>query len=317
MQLDEALFSIALQSWPNLEIVIALQNGDDKLIADLAELIAAQPWLSNPEFQILSVQVEQGADGRSKLLNHGIRKAKGRYLAFLDYDDVLYQHAYRTLIDRLLQSNSALAAGGCRLAKLNRANNHWFISKKLSPYKWGRIKEDLFIDNFLPIHSYIIDRTRIDDNDLWFDERISLLEDYDFLLRLAVKYNFDMAELDNPICEYRHHEDNSIQVNQYGETIINDRIIKARSEINDRKNLLTVTLPITELNRIRNQNLPNTNINEEKLIELLTKDQRSLNQAVNKIYNLVQAFPRIKSWLVICLRMLRKISISGRSSVGR
>ena len=44
--------------------------------------------------------------------------AEGRYLAFLDYDDVVYPHAYQVSISRLNESGKAVALGGCLIAHL-------------------------------------------------------------------------------------------------------------------------------------------------------------------------------------------------------
>ena len=47
---------------------------------------------------------------------------------------------------------------------------------------------EMLIENFCPIHSFVLDRNLVDPSDLFFEERISRLEDYDFFLRICSKY---------------------------------------------------------------------------------------------------------------------------------
>ena len=207
--LEEALFSLALQNWSDVEPIIVLQNGTDDLEQTVLNILDHQPWRVSPKHKIVTVQIPEGRDGRSVLLNRGIEQATGRYLSFLDDDDCVYQHGYTTLIRQLIESDRALAVGGCRRAQMGYENEHWFIYKKDKFFDWGRTRIDLFTENFVPIHSYVIDRARIGDFDLQFDESFTLLEDYEFLLRLCAAHEPDFTRLETPVCEYRIRLDGS------------------------------------------------------------------------------------------------------------
>lgn len=207
--LEEALFSLALQNWSDVEPIIVLQNGTDDLKHVIIDMLDHQPWRVPPKHKIVTVQIPEGIDGRSVLLNRGIEQATGRYLSFLDDDDCVYQHGYTTLIRQLIEGDRALAVGGCRMAQMGYENEHWFISKKDKFLGGGRTRIDLFTENFVPIHSYVIDRARIGDFDLQFDESFTLLEDYEFLLRLCATHEPDFTRLETPVCEYRIRLDGS------------------------------------------------------------------------------------------------------------
>jgi glycosyltransferase involved in cell wall biosynthesis len=319
--LEEAIFSLALQFWREVEVVVVIQNGTPKAEALVAELIEKQPWIGPPRYQVLSLQFPPGFDGRSNLLTHGIQNAKGRYLAFLDDDDYVYQHGYRDLIESLKASQDVLAAGKCRVSKSRKSNGHWYIYDKNSQFQWGRNRADLFFDNFIPIHSYVIDRARVAPEDLWFDERLPPLEDYDFLLRLAAKYGFNFSNLDNPVCEYRYHETNSLQHDQYGQPVLTPKIQRARELIKARKDSLTISLSVRELLELRKElQAPapeppaDSGIEKKLFVDLLTKQNRSLNKVVDKIYDLAHRRKSVISVLVFCTRQTRKLLTTFRKS---
>jgi hypothetical protein len=203
--LDQALFSIAVQSVRAVQVIVVVQ-GHEVAVADVEGLIARQPFdpvdPARPH-RVVFVDNPDRRDRRAQLLNQGIDHAQGRYLAFLDDDDVVYPTGYRRLIDRLSHSEAAIAVGGTVRADLKRMDGHWITCRKFDWVSIGSSQRDLFDRNFLPLHSFVIDRTRVTASDLRFDESLARLEDYDFLLRLAARYRFDLGCIGQAVCEYR------------------------------------------------------------------------------------------------------------------
>jgi glycosyltransferase involved in cell wall biosynthesis len=138
-------------------------------------------------FEILNYAEPEPKDARSALINLGIRTGRGRYLAFLDYDDVIYPTAYSRLIDELKTSKCAIAFGRI-VAKTADVFQDALIVEKREQSFLGKNVLDLFRANFCPIHSFVIDRAMVPDDELWFDESLSKNEDYDFLVRICAKY---------------------------------------------------------------------------------------------------------------------------------
>ena len=207
--LEEAIFSLAIQDWHDLEVILVLQNGTEELKDTIVDIIKRQPWPGQPRYRILLIPIPPGIDGRSTLLNRGMENAAGRYLAFLDDDDFVYHHGYATLIDQLIAGGQAVAVGGCRRANIQHEGEHWFVESKDDFFAWGRSRIDMFRDNFVPIHSYVIDRSRLGSFELYFDDACPPLEDYDFLLRLFNTVEPDFSKLEVPVCEYRIRLDGS------------------------------------------------------------------------------------------------------------
>lgn len=207
--LEEAIFSLAIQDWHDIEPIVVLQNGTEELRQAVDEIITRQPWKQVPAYRVLTVPIAEGVDGRSTLLNEGIASASGRFLAFLDDDDFVYHHGYATLIGQLISGDKVIVIGGCRRANIRPEQSHWYVQSKDSFFSWGRSRFDLFIENFVPIHSYVIDRSRLGSFVLNFDDAFPPLEDYDFLLRLFAAFDPDLSKIEVPVCEYRIRMDGS------------------------------------------------------------------------------------------------------------
>lgn len=251
--LEEAVFSLAIQDWDDLEVIVMLQNGTEKLRLAVEAIIKNQPWPDAPCHKILIVPVGEGVDGRSVLLNQGIKHASGRYLAFLDDDDFVYQHGYATLIRQLVSRGCAIAVGGCRRAQIEYESGHWFVQSKDNFFAWGRSRLDLIRENFVPIHSYVIDRARLEDFDLYFDETFSILEDYEFLLRLCAKFEPDFSRFETPVCEYRIRLDGSNSIAHTTNAPANVIAAQKRAQrlIKERKESLIRNMPATDLVKLK------------------------------------------------------------------
>ena len=107
---------------------------------------------------------------------------------------------------------------------------------------------DLFIENFIPIHSYVLDRNRIDDADLRIREDLTKLEDYEFLLRLCAHHGIDLELAQEPVGEYRIRNDGSNTVE--AGCLTPERISEwdlARAEIEQVKKTLTYRSTIYDL----------------------------------------------------------------------
>lgn len=296
--LEEALFSLAIQSWPDHEVVITLQNGTDEIKEAIAEIMSRQPWSSGHRWKIISIDVPKGVDGRSTLLNRGIEHAQGRYLAFLDDDDFVYQHGYLTLINQLKKGEAVLAAGGCRMSKTQYLSDHWYIHSKETPFSWGRTRNDLLRDNFIPIHSYVLDRARIDPGDLYFDDELPPLEDYELLLRLCAKYQFDFSALDIPVCEYRIHDLNSLPyvASASPESHLSHR--RAQQLINERKEKLVCYISARELVDMEAAYRQTIVSLEGQVAQeaqhRIHEQNRFLNTLARKVYTFFGRFPRLE-----------------------
>ena len=103
--LEESLESIARQTMRDLEVIM-VDDGSTDGSAVIAKSFAAH----DPRFRLL----QQQNQGPGPARNEGVRSAAGKYLAFVDGDDLLDPQAYEVLVGSLDRSGSDIACGGVR-----------------------------------------------------------------------------------------------------------------------------------------------------------------------------------------------------------
>ncbi len=209
-ELVRCIFSLAGQTHRPSRIVLALQRLP---AADVAAVEAAvAPVLGAddaPMLEVVAWNEAAPADARAALLNAGLRAVQGRYLAFLDYDDVLYPEAYELLIARLKRTGAAIAFAGLRAVRLAAYGRFSQALGEVTPPFSGRGLGDLLRHNFCPLHSYVIDRSRTDADMLSFVPDLTMEEDYDMLLRLCARAPSDFGLIGIPVGEYYYKTDGS------------------------------------------------------------------------------------------------------------
>jgi hypothetical protein len=209
-ELERAVFSVAAQTArPVVARIITQRFGDDAMDATrqrLAPLFAATPWA---QLDIHDWRAANPADGRSCLINEGIRRAKGRYLSFLDYDDILFPEAHKILRDRLKSSSAGIAFASVQTMTLEVFDSFVLtVGRARAPF-FGATLVDLFHENFAPIHSYLIDCHRVPAEELRFDEGLNWEEDYEFLLRLCARSKADFSAVGTFVGWYNFKTDGS------------------------------------------------------------------------------------------------------------
>jgi glycosyltransferase involved in cell wall biosynthesis len=200
--LDETLFSLAIQDWRDLEVVVVLDGGGDRLARAVAVAVEAQPWPAAPRHRLLGRgrEGEQGA-----LMNRAVAEAGGRFLTILDAGGaVVYQHGYAALVGRLSESGRAVAVGGCRVAHVRGERGRGFVVTK-DDFTLGGSALGLFGRRRAPLCAHVIDRSRLGGFELSFGE--TARADRDFLARLYAAAEPDLSARHVYVCEQRLRAD--------------------------------------------------------------------------------------------------------------
>ncbi|PTQ78625.1 putative HAD superfamily hydrolase [Nitrosomonas oligotropha] len=186
--LSDALDSIALQTYPNIEVVIVNAKGQDH--RKLGE------WCGR--FPLRTIENNEPLD-RSRAANTGLHSAKGSYLIFLDDDDLFYPEHITNLVTALQNHPSAQCVySGVRVEHyVDQQLQH--VTAFNEPYDqhrlWGR--------NFIPIHAMLFERSLVTSDHCGFDENLKVFEDWDFWIQLS--QHTQILHIDTITAIYRNH----------------------------------------------------------------------------------------------------------------
>ena len=164
--LSEALHSVAAQIYGNIEVVVVDAKGSGH--PDLENACGGFP---------LRVISAGRPLARAAAANLGLSHAMGRYLLFLDDDDLLLPDHIGKLVNAFLDGHDSLAAyTGVRLEDAAGA----MLKILDDPYDPARLRGA----NFLPIHAVLFD-CALAKMGCRFDEELECLEDWDFWLQAS------------------------------------------------------------------------------------------------------------------------------------
>jgi len=154
--------------------------------------------------------------GPASARNVGISAARGKYISYLDDDDIYYP-CHLKLLSRFLDRHKKI---GLVYADVHfRINNKTFI-----PYSFDFSEEKLEVDNIIPYNSLMHRRGCIRKTG-FFDEDLPVAMDWDLWMRISDDYN--ITHLKQIVAQVRFHGNNrTVTTGNYHEWYV--RIIKKR-----------------------------------------------------------------------------------------
>ncbi|QJD31203.1 PIG-L family deacetylase [Methylococcus geothermalis] len=239
-QLREALDSVALQTYPRIEVIVVNAKGDGH--TPLA------PWCGRFPLRFIPSNVPLS---RSRTANIGLDRADGEYLIVLD-DDHFFQPDHIACLVEALQGQSAVrcAYAGTRLELFStepQPGESVFHEPPQAEKPW---KPDA-----LPLHAILFHRSLLD-LQCRFDENLNMLEDWDFLLQAMRHTAF--IHVDKVGLRHRNHKSSGFEEKADGcpseavtATAFGNRE-NDRKEIDEADTLLARDMPLT-------QNVPSSN----------------------------------------------------------
>ncbi len=180
-QLQNAIKSVLSQTYPNLEVIVVNDAGQDV------------SWIINHlgKGQKIRYEVHERNMGTGAARNTGLRLAQGKYIAFLDDDDRFYPEHIFSLVAELENNPSLVAAytDAIQVTQINTKKGNIHSEKKVF-YSTDFSDEELLIHNYIPILCLMFRKDALKDVG-YFDETLPALEDWEWLIRLSRKGQFN------------------------------------------------------------------------------------------------------------------------------
>ena len=185
--LEDNLTSLAAQTNRDIEVVICCHDTADSDYAAVVEVMERLPrWLVE---RTRAIRVEGG--GRAHPLAAGVAEASGRYVAFLDDDDLALSHWVEEFAKLVKLHPGAVVRAGCATHSIDEESwecgtGYCQIGPTTTPYP---LEFDLvahLVGNRTPNCSVAVPRSCFTDLGVSFDDELPVLEDWDMLLSASL-----------------------------------------------------------------------------------------------------------------------------------
>lgn len=201
--LRDTLSSIVMQSYLNIEIVL-VNDGEN----DLTEIV--KEFESYTEIQYVKLE---NTRGRTAAGNAGIRASKGKYINFLDDDDVFYYNHIQKLADYLTITGQKVAYSDCEIAHYEWIDKEFVLKGEKELFRGGEHDLDqLYVTNYLPNMTVMFAKDLCETVG-YPDETLEIYEDWDLFLRLSL--NSNGSRVPGVTAEYRIFADHNYDFSKW------------------------------------------------------------------------------------------------------
>lgn len=188
----ECIKSILNQTYKKIEIIL-VDDGSDKAKADDYDNIASMD---------IRIKIYHNKNrGVSYSRNFGLMKSKGKYISFVDADDLLERDMYKILINDIIENSSGISACG-----YNYIETDGKIYEKFGSNRKEKLDRELAIISMLNDESFgvsvwnkLFERSLLEN--VRFDETLKINEDRLFLFECICKSEYLYY---NDVCLYNY-----------------------------------------------------------------------------------------------------------------
>jgi GT2 family glycosyltransferase/tetratricopeptide (TPR) repeat protein/MoaA/NifB/PqqE/SkfB family radical SAM enzyme len=196
-----ALQSILEQTYKNHEIIVVNDCG-----LDVADIVG---WL-NKKGNITYVRHDRNRE-RAAARNTGLKLARGKYIAYLDDDDLFYPGHLETLVYFLENTDYRVAYTDAHRAHQAKQRGRYVTTCRDLPYSHDFNADLLLVANQFPNLCLMHEKSCLEKTGL-FDESLMTHEDWDLWIRLSLYYKF--FHIKKVTCEFSWRQDGSTTSSQ-------------------------------------------------------------------------------------------------------
>lgn len=192
--IEETIKSVIGQKYPNIEIIVIDDGSTDN----------TEQVVSKYRSQLTYIHQENSERGASR--NHGLRLAKGKFIAFLDSDDLWLPDKISQELE-MLQNNPAAGVVYSDALSID-ANGRQLKTIKRKTYS-GRVTEKLLENNFISMSAHLAKTDFIRKISGFVEDRnLSGSEDWEMWVRLSTITEF--IYLPKTTTKIRTHSENTM-----------------------------------------------------------------------------------------------------------
>lgn len=194
--IDDAIRSVVSQTFQNWELIIVDDHSGSDTVARIKD------WLRK-DSRIKAVFNSRN-EGIAKSRNNGMRVASGKYVSFIDSDDMLRKDALERMANELEQDSDY----GVVVAESALIDEKGQLIGKTSADRFGKpkLQTGIFFDELID-HTFVTGnmfrREVVEKYGIRHDENLKLADDWGFWLDLSAVCKFKY--LDEPLHYYRIH----------------------------------------------------------------------------------------------------------------
>ena len=198
--LRNALESVAIQSYTNIEVILINDGGCDLDITHLEKLLypVSLCYIKN-----------ETSKGRSFAANIALNNITGQYVGFLDDDDILLPEHLMILTSFLNKSDYLIAYTNVEeYQKKFDLKTQSYQSELINTYSKDFNATELLFYNYIPFNGLLFNASVLKNERL--DISLDIYEDWELLIRLSRKYAFYHIDI---VSAHYNKWSNDLQIN--------------------------------------------------------------------------------------------------------
>ena len=197
----ESVDSVLRQTVQDFELIVIDDGGE----VDVGNLLRHR---NSPKIKCHKLQENMG---HAAVLNEGVRRSKGRFIAYLDDDDVYYPNHLELMLNALKKGESKIAYSNTKM--VSGIHGGRAISRRGIKGTWNveYDKDKLIADNFIANLSVLHEKCVFSEVGLFVDD-LRVVMDWELWLRASLKYDF--SHVDAYTGEYRFKAGNITATNR-------------------------------------------------------------------------------------------------------
>lgn len=200
-EIIESVESVLRQTEQDFELIVINDGGE----VDVENLLRHR---NSPKIKCHKLQKNMG---HAAVLNEGIRRSKGRFIAYLDDDDVYYPNHLELLLDGLRQGEGKFAYSNTKMVSGSLADGRFRAEDIKGVWNVEYDKNKLIANNFISNLSILHEKSVFSEIGL-FVEDLRVVMDWELWLRASLK--FDFSHVDAYTGEYRFKASNITATNR-------------------------------------------------------------------------------------------------------